>query len=1845
MRKTRLFIQHKAYIACGLMVIVCCASFPSSISAEVAYPTNIFTSSPINLSGDTVSPHVMINTSNDHQFYFKAYNDYSDLDGDGDIEKTYEHSVDYYGYFDSNTCYEYKQPAFDVNGNGTVNADDNLFAPFSKTTDKYCTGTAAGKWSGNFLNWVTMSRIDTIRKILFGGFRRLDTSTNTVLERTYLPHDAHSWAKHYNGSDLNKLTPFVLTTDYVNTAADLRTVGITFANTTDVASQTMYSQQIPDQRVGTTWRKPDPPLMKVIKGNYSLWASNERWQCTWSASSPVGDNHGADNGNVPAVSGVNAYASSPSYASGLGLKEYVVRIQACVPGLENTDYCKKYPGGNLKPVGLFQKWGDGDDELRKPLLFGMMAGTYSNHAEGGELVSDIRSMRDEVNVDTDGTFKLTVDTIGGPQSTTGSIPLSIISQLSLYRIYGYKQADGTYYDGSSTLDDDCTWGLSATSVTTAYKKCTNWGNPFSEIYLQSLRYMAGLGRDGSFNTDDRNYIVGISQTSTWQNPLYECNTCARLNILNFNASSSSYDHDSVDDASSSPQTIFYDQTEGAGIILPGVTSNHSIKMTDVVGKAENIHGNKFFIGQTDVSNVTDIDYQICTDKTINSFGMAMGICPEAPRLNGSFTLAGLAYYAHVYDIRPGESDDAVDCGTPPGTTQGKRNLSGEQKVDTYSVTMATAVPVIEIKDPATGEKAVTLMPACRNSSLNPKGNCAIVDFKVISQNVAAGTGKFYVNWEDSEQGGDYDQDMWGTIEYVIDAGSIKITTDTIADSTPNKMGFGYVISGTLNNDGFHAHSGIRGYTAVEANVTSGSDCSASAGCVIADTPSTATYTRGTSSAGLLKDPLWYAAKWGGFIDRDGNKLPFNDNNNNGISDAGEETFDEWDRIINATGEDAIDSNNDGVIERDGIPDNYFFATNPADLEDAIDRVFATILERSSSGTAAAVVANNIRGEGALYQAYYEPLKTDTLDNKVTWIGSLSSMWIDSSGYMREEGSKAGCVDLNGDGDKECNGGSNNGSLCTSTAQCPGPNYILDDYETDPVIETFFDSSENKTRVRRWTSKTPDTFEADTSLTIELAEINAIWNARTSLSKISDSLISDQRSWSDIAGPKRYIKTWIDSNLDGIVDSGEYVDFDTANTALTAKFGFFDLANSTDASNLINYVRGKEITTFRNRTVDYDGDGVTEVMRLGDIVNSTPTVVAAPQEAFHLLYSDLSYAPFVTKYANRRNVVYVGANDGMLHAFNAGFYVADKIYFSTYKPKPKREWVDPSIAEYYASGDTLYATPHPLGSELWAYVPMNLLPHLKWLKDPYYSHVSFVDGKPRVFDAKIFTEEGACTDKASAACVHPNGWGTVMVVGMGMGGSPMTIDSNADGLKTPNATDNRKRSSAYVIFDITNPEIEPTLLAEIQVPDGSYSMVYPAVMAMKDKVVTSDQNKWYLVFGNGPDDLENVDSSVAAELYVFDLAEIKTPGVTTFTTSAKNDCTLTNLPQGAATSTMKVLKCDTGIVNSFVGNPTVVDWDLNYKADVLYYGLVGWREEKVGSDTLKYVDGRLMRLGFDEKDSPSDWVGPMTVIDTRQPISAAISLGVDNLANRWLFFGTGRFLSSADRDTSDPTNMTSIQTQSIYGVKDRYNPADTSSDEESETDVIRYNASGDTVYDDLIDATNIEVYKDFSVLGAPTSTAGTSITTFQSLVSEVDKYKDGWFIDLPPISGTAGVAPATRAISQPALFGGILFTSVYQPSTDPCSGEGYSRLYGLYYKTGTAYPGVFKNLSDLADDEAAPAFVELGRGFSTSPSIHSGTDTGSDKVNIFTQLSTGEIFRQEAGTEEDIRSGKTSWRDR
>ena len=114
--------------------------------------------------------------------------------------------------------------------------------------------------------------------------------------------------------------------------------------------------------------------------------------------------------------------------------------------------------------------------------------------------------------------------------------------------------------------------------------------------------------------------------------------------------------------------------------------------------------------------------------------------------------------------------------------------------------------------------------------------------------------------------------------------------------------------------------------------------------------------------------------------------------------------------------------------------------------------------------------------------------------------------------------------------------------------------------------------------------------------------------------------------------------------------------------------------------------------------------------LGDIVNSAPTYVAAPAFGYFDDFEVQPYSTFVSTYRARTPVIYVGANDGMLHAFSA-----------------------------------------TTGNELFAYVPAALHSSLSQLSSQAYTHRFYADGSPTVGDV-----------------YYGNAWHTLLVAGMRAG---------------------------------------------------------------------------------------------------------------------------------------------------------------------------------------------------------------------------------------------------------------------------------------------------------------------------------------------------------------------------------------------------------------------------------------------------------------------------------------------
>ncbi|RPH65609.1 MAG: hypothetical protein EHM83_05970, partial [Burkholderiales bacterium] len=547
-------------------------------------------------AGGAIPPLVMLDISKDQQLYKKAYNDYSDLDGDGALETTYKHSIDYYGYFDPAKCYTYSTGA-------------HRYEPVAVSADKYCTA-GAGQWSGNFLNWATMARMDAVRKLLYGGLRSTDTGSATVLERVYLPPDAHSWAKHYAGVDIDRLTPFSVNSaaptgtangsnsgysgnssqsigtgtkrfrnstvtacigdqvraqlsasnfmiGYVSAvssgtcsnsfAIDVHTSGVAGSGSAStgwtVANLTDVGISICNMTVGTSKShgNTNPPLMRVARGDYGLWGANERWQCHWRAESTSpgrSDTLGGtrSNGNRQSLSGLASAAFEPSqldrglgngFAAGRGTSydngQFVVRVQACVAGMLGGEKCKQYPDGNYKPIGLLQVYGEPD-----LMRFGLMTGSYQKNISGGVLRKNVDSFTNEVNVNTDGTFR---------SALLGAGAAGIVNTMNRLRIYGYNYGDGTYLGSGG---DNCDFQL--TNIVEG--RCRSWGNPMAEIYLESLRYYGGRSPNAAYTygSGSADATLGLPQAS-WSDPLDNDNYCSPLNVLVFNASVSSFEED------------------------------------------------------------------------------------------------------------------------------------------------------------------------------------------------------------------------------------------------------------------------------------------------------------------------------------------------------------------------------------------------------------------------------------------------------------------------------------------------------------------------------------------------------------------------------------------------------------------------------------------------------------------------------------------------------------------------------------------------------------------------------------------------------------------------------------------------------------------------------------------------------------------------------------------------------------------------------------------------------------------------------------------------------------------------------------------------------------------------------------------------------------------------------------------------------------------------------------------------------------------------------------------------------------------------------------------------------
>ncbi|MCX9155069.1 PilC/PilY family type IV pilus protein [Niveibacterium sp. 24ML] len=252
---------------------------------------------------------------------------------------------------------------------------------------------------------------------------------------------------------------------------------------------------------------------------------------------------------------------------------------------------------------------------------------------------------------------------------------------------------------------------------------------------------------------------------------------------------------------------------------------------------------------------------------------------------------------------------------------------------------------------------------------------------------------------------------------------------------------------------------------------------------------------------------------------------------------------------------------------------------------------------------------------------------------------------------------------------------------------------------------------------------------------------------------------------------------------------------------------FALLGADDArrQKVLNYLRG-------DRTYE-STDSVTKDFRfrkslLGDIVNSKAIYVGAPSA----LYSDAfnpKYSEFVTSQKSRKTVVYAGANDGMLHAFDAS-------------------------TDGSADG----------GKELFALVPNAVFQGpdkkpeesgLQALASNAYTHRYYVDASPEVRDVDFARAGGA-----TGAALDSADWRSLLVVGLGKGGR------------------------SFVAMDVTDPaswtsesEIAKKVLWEFTAPDMGYTYGRPLITKVPKYgwvvVLTGGYNNTLAPFANDASD--------------------------------------------------------------------------------------------------------------------------------------------------------------------------------------------------------------------------------------------------------------------------------------------------------------------------------------------------------------------------------------------------------
>jgi type IV pilus assembly protein PilY1 len=360
---------------------------------------------------------------------------------------------------------------------------------------------------------------------------------------------------------------------------------------------------------------------------------------------------------------------------------------------------------------------------------------------------------------------------------------------------------------------------------------------------------------------------------------------------------------------------------------------------------------------------------------------------------------------------------------------------------------------------------------------------------------------------------------------------------------------------------------------------------------------------------------------------------------------------------------------------------YFSARNPQELSDSLRKALSDIQSKVGAGSAASASSlQPTAGDNFNYVASYTTVK---------WIGNLEARTVNLTTFETSEDA-TWCAE----------------NVASDT--CAPPATIV----ADPNSGAFYCS-------------TPNSNTTSCNALGGVLDVTTNPSVPTCKVEVATSCVGTMASKVGLTSDTRTIKFNASGALSNFTYGAlpgslkQYFESTYLSTRLSQWPEYTSGANSQQqkavGDGIVNFLRGQKGFEDRGSNAAEDRIFRYRETTLGDITESQPAFMSKPTFS----YTDAGYSNFKTAQTNRAGRIYVGANDGMLHAFNA-----------------------------------------VNGQEIWAFIPTPVIPNLWKLADKDYatSHRNYVNGDPIIGDICI-----ASCDSASAV------WRTILVSGLNGGG--------------------------------------------------------------------------------------------------------------------------------------------------------------------------------------------------------------------------------------------------------------------------------------------------------------------------------------------------------------------------------------------------------------------------------------------------------------------------------------------